>query len=93
MTGPRNAVTLLLRPVVGFVEVITDPVELVSEAVEGALGVSKKQLKEILLVKDGLIVLDGGANLLLKDPDDFFCRLLLEVRELAQSGSRKSFSK
>ena len=42
MTSPRDAVVLLLRPVVGLVEVVTDPVELVCEAMEGALGVSEE---------------------------------------------------
>ena len=41
-TSPRDAVSLLLRPLIGLVEVVADPVELVSEAVEGALGVSEK---------------------------------------------------
>ena len=53
---------------------------------EGALGVSEKQFEEILLVEDHLIVLDGGANLLLENTDDFFSRLLLEVRKRARSG-------
>ena len=63
---------LPLRPLIGLVEVVTDPVELVSEAVEGALGVSKKRLEEVLLVEDRLVALNGGANLLLENTDDFF---------------------
>ena len=58
---------LLLRPLIGLVEVVADPVELVSKAVEGVLGVSKKRL-----VEDRLVALDGGANLLLENPDNFF---------------------
>ena len=45
---------------------------MVSEAVEGSLGVSEERLKEVLLVEDHLIVLDGGTDFLLEDPDDFF---------------------
>ena len=50
---------------------------------ERALGVSKKQLEKVFLVEDCLVVLDGGADLLLENPYDFFGRLLLEVRERA----------
>ena len=39
---------------------------------EGALGVSKKRLEEVLLVEDRLVALNGGANLLLENTDDFF---------------------
>ena len=39
---------------------------------EGALGVSEQGLEEVLLVEDGLVALDGGADLLLENPDDFF---------------------
>ena len=53
---------------------------------ERALGVSEKRLEEVLLVEDCLIALDGGTDFLLEDPDDFFSRLLLEVRERARSG-------
>ena len=53
---------------------------------ESALGVSEKRFEEILLVEDRLIALDGGADFLLEDPNDFFSRLLLEVRERARSG-------
>ena len=63
---------LLLRPVVGFVKVITDPVELVCEAMEGVLGVSEERFEEVLLVEDSLVALDGGANLLLENPYGFF---------------------
>ena len=63
---------LLLRPLIGLVEVVADPVELVSKAVEGLLGVSEKRLEEVLLVKDCLIALNGGANLFLKNPYNFF---------------------
>ena len=64
-TSPRDAILLLLRPLIGLVKVVADPIELVSEAVEGALGVSEERLEEVLLVKDRLVALDGGANLLL----------------------------
>ena len=74
MASPRDAVSLLLRPLIGLVEVVTDPVELVSEAVEGALGVSEKRLEEVLLVEDRLVALDSGANLLLENTDDFFLK-------------------
>ena len=72
MTSPRDAISLLLRPLIGLVEVVADPVELVSEAVEGSLGVSEKQLEEVFLVEDRLVVLNGGTNLLLENPYDFF---------------------
>ena len=39
-TSPQDTISLLLRPLIGLVEVIADPVELVSEVVEGSLGVS-----------------------------------------------------
>ena len=71
-TSPQDAILLLLRPLIGLVEVVTDPVELVSEAVECALGVSEERLEEVLLVEDRLVALNGGANLLLENTDDFF---------------------
>ena len=66
----------LLRPGIGLVEVVADPIELVSEAVERLLPLAVKLLKEVLLVEDRLVVLDGCVNLLLKDADDFGGRLL-----------------
>ena len=47
---------------------------------EHALGVSEKRFE------DHLIALDGGADFLLEDPDDFFGRLVLEAGERARSG-------
>ena len=75
----------LLRPGVGLVEVVANPIELVSEAVERLLPLAVKLLEEVLLVKDCLVALDGCANLLLKDADDFSGRLFLEVWERARS--------
>ena len=56
------------------------------------MGVSEQRLEEVLLVEDGLVALDGGDDLLLENPYDFFCRLLLEVGERARSGSGKTLS-
>ena len=53
-------------------QVVADPVELVSEVVECTLGVSEKRLKEVFLIGDHLVALDGGANFLFENPDDFF---------------------
>ena len=39
---------------------------------EGALAVSEERFEEVLLVEDSLVVLNGGANLLLENPYDFF---------------------
>ena len=74
----------LLRPGIGLVEVVTDPIELVSEAVERLLPLAVELLEEMLLVEDRLIALNGCANLLLEDADDFGGRLLLEVWERAR---------
>ena len=44
-------------------------------------------LEQILFVEDGLVTLDGSADLLVEDADDFFSCLLLEVRKrTARSG-------
>ena len=44
-------------------------------------------LEEVLLIEDSLIALDGSADLLVEDADDFFSCLLLEVRKrTARSG-------
>ena len=80
-TSPRDLVALLLRPSVGFVEVLADPVELVSETMKGALVLRVESLEQVLLVENCLEVLDGGAYFLVENPDNFFCRLLLEVGE------------
>ena len=52
---------------------------------ERLLPLAVKLLEEVLLVKDCLVALDGCANLLLKDADDFSGRLFLEVWERARS--------
>ena len=75
----------LLRPGIGLVEVVADPIELVSEAVERLLPLAVELLEEVLLIEDRLVALDGRANLLLEDADDFGGRLLLEVWEQARS--------
>ena len=51
---------------------------------EGLLPLAVELLKEVLLVKDRLVALNGRANLLLEDADDFGGRLLLEVWERAR---------
>ena len=71
-TSPRYLVALLLRPGVGLVEVLADPVELVSKPMKGLLMVLVDLLEQVLLVKDHLKALDSGANLLVADPDNFF---------------------
>ena len=71
-TSPRDFVALLLRPGVGLVEVLADPIELVSEPMKGLLMVLLDLLKKVLLVKDCLKALDSCANLLVEDPDNFF---------------------
>ena len=48
---------------------------------KGALVLRVEFLEQVLLVEDGLKALDGGADFLVENPDDFFCRLLLEVGE------------
>ena len=78
--SPRDAVLLLLRPLIGHVEVVADPIKLVGEAVECALGVSEKRFEEILLVEDRLIALNGGADFLLEGPNDFFSRCYATTR-------------
>ena len=85
MTSPRNLFSTLLRPGVGLVEVVADPIELISKAVERLLPLAVELLEKMLLVKDSLVALDGCANLLFKNADDFGGRLLLEVWERARS--------
>ena len=75
---------MLLRPGIGLVEVVANPIELVSEAVERLLPLAVELLEEVLLVEDCLVALDGCANLLLEDADDFGGRLLFEVWERAR---------
>ena len=74
----------LLRPGIGLVEIVADPIELVGEAMEQLLPLAVELLEEVLLVEDRLVALDGRANLLLEDADDFGSRLLLEVWERAR---------
>ena len=38
-------------------------------------------LEQVLLVEDCLVTLDGSANLLVEDADDFFGCILLEIRK------------
>ena len=61
----------LLRPGIGLVKVVADPIELVSEAMERLLPLAVKLLEKMLLVEDSLVALDCRANLLFKDADDF----------------------
>ena len=75
----------LLGPGIGLVEVVADPIELVSEAVERLLPLAVKLLEKVLLVEDSLVALDSRADLLLENADDFGGRLLLEVWERARS--------
>ena len=72
-TSPRYLLVTLFRPGVGLVEVFADPIELVGEAMKGALVLRVESLEQVLLVEDCLEALDGGAYLLVKNPDDFFC--------------------
>ena len=72
---------MLLRPGIGLVEVLADPVELVGETMKGALMLRVEPLEQVLFVEDSLEALDGGAYFLVENPDNFFCRLLLEVGE------------
>ena len=51
---------------------------------ERLLPLAVELLEEVLLVEDRLVALDGRANLLLEDADDFGGRLLLEVWERAR---------
>ena len=74
----------LLRPGIGLVEVVANPIELVSEAVERLLPLAVELLEKMLLVEDSLVALDGCANLLFKDANNFSGRLLLEVWERAR---------
>ena len=83
-TSPRNLFSTLLRPGIGLVEVVANPIELVSEVVERLLPLAVELLEKMLLVKDCLVALDGRANLFLEDADDFGGRLLLEVWERAR---------
>ena len=71
-TSPRYLVALLLRPGVGLVEVLADPIELVSEPMKGLLMVLLDLLEKMFLVEDRLKALDCCANLLVEDPDNFF---------------------
>ena len=71
-TSPRDLVALLLRPGVGLVEVLADPIELVSKPMKGLLMVLFDLLEKMLLVEDRLKALDSCANLLVEDPDNFF---------------------
>ena len=48
---------------------------------KGPLPVRVELLEQVFLVEDGLVVLDGSADLLVEDADDFFNFLLLEVRK------------
>ena len=52
---------------------------------EGLLPLAVELLEEVFLVEDRLVALDGRANLLLEDADDFGGQLLLEVWEQARS--------
>ena len=61
----------LLRPGIGLVEVVANPIELVSEAVERLLPLAVELLEKMLLVEDSLVAFDCRANLLLEDADDF----------------------
>ena len=71
-TSPRYLIALLLRPGVGLVEVLTDPIELVSEPMKGLLMVLFDLLEKMLLVEDRLKALDCCTNLLVEDSDNFF---------------------
>ena len=51
---------------------------------ERLLPLAIELLEEVFLVEDCLVALDGCANLLFKDADDFGSRLLLEVWERAR---------
>ena len=51
---------------------------------ERLLPLAIELLEEVFLVKDRLVALDGRANLLFEDADDFGGRLLLEVWERAR---------
>ena len=73
MTRPRDLLATLLRPGIGLVEVFADPVELVGEAMKGALVLRVELLEQVLLVEYSLEALDGGADFLVENPDDFFC--------------------
>ena len=53
---------------------------------KGPLPVRVELLEQVFLVEDRLVTLDGSANLLVEDPDNFLGRLLLEVWE--RTGSR-----
>ena len=71
-TSPQDLVALLLRPSVGLVEVLADPIELVSKPMKGLLVVLFDLLEKMFLVKDRLKALDSCANLLVEDSDNFF---------------------
>ena len=71
-TSPRNLIALPLGPGVGFVEVLADPIELISKPMKGLLMVLFDLLEKMFLVKDRLKALYCCANLLVEDPDNFF---------------------
>ena len=54
---------------------------------KGPLPVRVELLEQVLFVEDRLVTLDGSANLLVEDANNFFSCLLLEVRKrTARSG-------
>ena len=53
---------------------------------KGLLPVRVELLEQVLLVEDRLVTLDGSANLLVEDADDFFGCLLLEIRKRTARG-------
>ena len=40
---------------------------------KGPLPVRVELLEQVFLVEDGLVALDGSADLFVENPDDFFC--------------------
>ena len=48
---------------------------------KGPLPVRVELLEQVLLVKDHLVTLNGSANLLVEDTDNFFSCLLLKIRK------------
>ena len=73
MARPQDLLATLLRPGVGLVEVLADPIELVGESMKGALVLRVEFLEQVFLVENSLKALDGGADFLVENPDDFFC--------------------
>ena len=67
-------------------------VELVSEPMKGLLMVLLNLLKKMLLVEECLKALNCSADLLVKDPNNSFGWLLLEVWERAAGRCWKTFS-